>query len=134
MDELKPCPACGGEVKSSQEYTAAFVYCKSELCLSLGLTRENSPFLDEIEDAHNNQWCFQQLQKQKEITEKLKESNEFYANSNNWQTPESQGFRVDDLCLGVADMIEEIDSRNSNLGGNLARQIKKEVEEMEKLK
>lgn len=46
---------------------------------------------------------------------------EFYGNEKNWQTPEDQGFRVDEISLGVKDMIEEIDSRDSNCGGNLAR-------------
>ena len=74
------------------------------------------------------------IELQQKIIEKLKESNEFYANEENWKTPESQGFGVNRFSLGVSDMIEEIDSRNSDCGGILARQIKKEVEEMEKLK
>lgn len=72
-------------------------------------------------------------EKYKKIIKKLKESNDFYADAKNWQTPESQGFRVDECGLGVSDMIEEIDSRDSNCGGNLARSIKNEVKEMEKL-
>ena len=70
------------------------------------------------------------LAKKDEIIKELKRLY-FYADIKNWQTPESQGFRVDDFCLGVADMIEEIDSRDSDYGGNLAREVKKKIEILE---
>ena len=70
------------------------------------------------------------LAKKDEIIKELKRLY-FYADIKNWQTPESQGFRVDDFCLGVADMIEEIDSRDSDYGGYLAREVKKKIEELE---
>jgi len=63
---------------------------------------------------------------------KLRTCVEFYANKENWQTPESQGFHVDDLSADVSDMIEEIDSRGANCGGNLARQTLAELKESEK--
>ena len=61
---------------------------------------------------------------------KMREAVEFYSSENNWQTPESQGFHVDEISIGVKDMIEEIDSRDSLMGGNFARQAIKEADEI----
>ena len=83
---------------------------------------------NELGKAHAE--AMNQLAKKDEIIKELKRLY-FYADIKNWQTPESQGFRVDDFCLGVADMIEEIDSRDSDYGGNLAREVKKKIEILE---
>ena len=53
----------------------------------------------------------------------------FYGDKENWQTPESQGFSVDDLSMGVYDMIETDDSE-SGCGGDKAREAQKQIKEI----
>lgn len=53
----------------------------------------------------------------------------FYADTANWQAPEDQGFHVDDLSLGVRDMIEAEDSM-SGCGGEKAREAKKQIQDI----
>jgi len=63
---------------------------------------------------------------------KLKTCVEFYADKENWQTPESRGLHLSELYADTSDMINMMDSREDNCGGDLARQTLTELKENEK--
>jgi predicted nuclease with TOPRIM domain len=62
-------------------------------------------------------------QENAKLKDRLKEAEnviEFYADTNNWQSPEDQGFQVDAYSEGLADMIDNDD--DIGFGGKRARE------------
>lgn len=83
------------------------------------MIRDNKRYIEEKEIERLNQ----ELETTNRQLEESLKVIEFYADEKNWQFPEEQGFHVDDLSLGVKDMIEEIDSRDDDCGGKKAREF-----------
>ena len=74
------------------------------------------------------------VEKQAKIIAKLKESNEFYANPEHWYIEENYDLSniiTDDLEDGDFLMFDWELDRYNDVGGKLAREIKKQVEELE---
>lgn len=70
-----------------------------------------------------------EITKLKKALEIANKAIEFYADKANWQTPESQGFYVDDISKDVSDMIETDDSESGS-GGDKAREAQKQIKEI----